>query len=39
MLYSPEALASAPAMSGGQFLAHGPLQTLLPLPAASLSKV
>src|SRR5947207_4185169 len=34
---SPEALASAPAISGGQLVEHGPLQALL--PPASLSKV
>ena len=34
-----EASGNAAANSGGQLVAHGPLQTLLPLPAASLSKV
>src|SRR5207247_1633881 len=34
---SPEALESAPAVSGGQLVAHGPLQALL--PPASLSNV
>src|SRR5664279_5395877 len=37
VVQSPDALASVPAASGGQFVAQGPLQALL--PPASLSKV
>src|ERR1035437_8032031 len=36
---SPDAWSASAALVGGQFTAHGPLQVLLPLPAASLSNV